>query len=147
VLERQKRGAYHWHLACNRPPARFLWKGALVKSFDLVRSTWEAVIRESGRIRFGGKQGLYAAGSISGYLCKYLGKAMGDLHQMGTRAYHWAGDPAPRPHILRRTFGPGAFLDALLWVESEAPGVVISHFMTHDGETFTHWDAYYSPPS
>jgi hypothetical protein len=147
VLERQKRGAYHWHLACDRPPARFLWKGVLVKSFDLVRSTWEAVIREPGRIRFGGRQGLFPEGQIAGYLCKYLGKAMGDVHHMGTRSYHWAGDPTPaRPYVIRRYFPPDGFLDALLWVESESPGLVITHYATHDGETFTHWDAYYDPP-
>jgi hypothetical protein len=152
VLERQKRGAYHWHLACNAPPPRFFWKGGMVRSFDLVRRTWEGVIRQPGRIRFGGKGGKVFAGPLGwnkliGYLCKYLSKSMGDFHQMGTRAYHWSGDPPPVAHVIRRHFAPGAVLDALLWVESEAPGVVVSHFATHDGDEFTIWDARYAPPS
>jgi hypothetical protein len=152
VLERQQRGAYHWHLACMAPPPRFLLKdGSFALSYDVLRQIWEAVIGQPGRIRVGFRDGKRPRPldplKLVSYLGKYLGKAIGDFHQLGTRAYHWSGEAAPRALIVRRTFPAGAILDALTWVSCEVSGMMISHYVTQDGDTFTHWDAYYDPPS
>lgn len=49
VLERQKRGAWHAHLAVERVQSHYLHQGVLVRSYDLLRAIWRAVVGELGK--------------------------------------------------------------------------------------------------
>lgn len=84
VLERQKRGAWHVHLATHALP-RFLGKpGVKVKSWDLMRAIWRSVAGELGgnfdeskkRGRWGGKKPIKGAGQIASYIAGYVAKDM-----------------------------------------------------------------------
>ena len=50
VLERQDRGAYHVHLATHALPQRITQAGVKVKSWDVMRAIWRAVVGELDRL-------------------------------------------------------------------------------------------------
>ena len=52
VFERQKRGAWHAHIAVHRLLSHYVVKGVMVKSYDLLRTVWRAVVgRETSMYR------------------------------------------------------------------------------------------------
>jgi hypothetical protein len=83
VFERQKRGAWHAHLAVARV-LPFYWKGGnvkkAVKSFDLLRSMWRGVVgADNGNIDVSKRRKQrWSPAKIAGYISKYIGKSFGD---------------------------------------------------------------------
>ena len=45
-LRNKKRGAWHAHMAVQRVQSHYLHRGVLVKSYDLLRAVWRAVVGE-----------------------------------------------------------------------------------------------------
>ena len=82
VMERQKRGAIHWHLAVHRLPAVMAAKGGVkVKSFNVVRALWRAVVGELGGNVDASRRKAHAQRSgakIAAYLSKYVTKAFAE---------------------------------------------------------------------
>ena len=60
VFEEQKRGAWHAHLAVQRVQSHYLHKGVLVKSYDLLRAVWRAVVGQGERRYLAGSSALPA---------------------------------------------------------------------------------------
>jgi hypothetical protein len=78
VFERQKRGAWHAHIAVPRILSHYHHSGALVRSYDLLRSMWRGVIGAGGNVDVSrNKRVGRSSAKLAGYLAKYIGKDMG----------------------------------------------------------------------
>lgn len=114
--ERQKRGAWHVHLATSGVPKTFLQKNALgvpsrVKSFDLLRSIWLSVVGDLGgacNVSRHHKRGSSCA-KIAAYISKYITKEFETGEKWSNR---WGkfGD-VDAPQIVE--FTPRPLVDAL----------------------------------
>lgn len=101
VLERQKRGAWHAHLAVHRIQSHYMHKGTLVKSYDLLRAIWRAVVGElGGNVDVSkNKRARRSSGRIAAYLSKYIGKGL-DGVEAGD-SYSASGRGLPPPIVIR----------------------------------------------
>lgn len=86
TLERQKRGAWHIHIATRRLPVALQQKHVMVKSYDVLRAIWRSVTKEyegnfdqSRRKRQSKKNAMQIASYISKYVTKDY--AEGDLNK------------------------------------------------------------------
>lgn len=100
VFERQKRGAWHAHIAVQRVQSHYMHKGALVKSYDLLRAIWRAVVGAgnvdvSRSIRHRQR----STGKLSGYLSKYIAKGF-EEGQEGN-SYRASGTALDKPTVHR----------------------------------------------
>lgn len=100
AFERQKRGAWHVHMAVNRIPAQLQHKGAKVKSYNVIRAVWRAVAGEhGGNIDLSAKKrnsGRKTA-RIASYLSKYLLKAFEDGEDFKNRWTKYGDFDVPPP--------------------------------------------------
>ena len=79
VFERQKRGAWHAHMAVQRVQSHYLHRGVLVKSYDLLRAVWRAVVGEGNvDISKARRHSQRNIAKLAGYLSKYLSKTFDD---------------------------------------------------------------------
>lgn len=105
AFERQKRGAWHAHMAVHRLPAELAAKGgAKVKSFNVIRAVWRAVTGEHGgnidvqaRKRNSGR----APSKIAAYLSKYMTKAFAEGDPWSNRFSASKGVSIPKPERIR----------------------------------------------
>ena len=78
-FEEQQRGAWHAHIAVKRVLSHYLHKGALVKSYDLLRAVWRAVVGKGNvdvsRARRHSQRNI---SKLASYLTKYLAKTFED---------------------------------------------------------------------
>ena len=98
VLEKQKRGAYHAHMAVQRIQSHYVQSGVLVKSYDMLRAMWRAVVgADNGMVDVKHKQASRRGiEGLVGYLHKYFGKDMGD-GALGENSYACSGRALPPP--------------------------------------------------
>lgn len=103
VFERQKRGAWHAHLAVERIQSHYLHKGTLVRSYDLLRAIWRAVVGElGGNVDVSrSKAARRSSARIAAYLSKYIGKGLDSVE--GGDSYSASGRALPRPVVIRHT--------------------------------------------
>jgi hypothetical protein len=101
VLERQKRGAWHAHLAVERVQSHYLHQGVLVRSYDLLRAIWRAVVGElGGNIDVArSKVARRSSARVAAYLSKYIGKGLDAVE--GGDSYSASGRALPRPVVIR----------------------------------------------
>lgn len=84
VLEPQKRGAWHIHIATHALPKQLTDKGVKVKSWNVMRAIWRAVAGDLGgnfdeakRVgRWGSPKPMRGAGAIARYIAGYVAKDM-----------------------------------------------------------------------
>lgn len=84
VLEPQKRGAWHIHIATHALPKLLTDKGVKVKSWNVMRAIWRAVAGDLGgnfdeakRVgRWGTSKPMRGAGAIARYIAGYVAKDM-----------------------------------------------------------------------
>lgn len=96
VFERQKRGAWHAHIAVPRVLSHYLHKGKLVRSYDMLRSVWRSVIKGGGNVDVSRNRKLQrSARLLAAYLAKYIGKSMGDA--LEGNSYSASGKALPKP--------------------------------------------------
>jgi hypothetical protein len=102
VFERQKRGAWHAHIAVPRVLSHYVHKGALVKSYSLLRSLWLAVVgADNGGIDVSrNKRVARSSAKLATYLAKYVSKAFGEFGD-GKDSYRASGRDLPQPVVLR----------------------------------------------
>jgi len=102
VFERQKRGAWHAHIAVPRVLSHYVHKGGLVKSYALLRSLWLAVVgADNGGIDVSrNKRVGRSAGKLAAYLAKYVTKSFGDFAEGGD-SYRASGKRLPQAVIIR----------------------------------------------
>jgi hypothetical protein len=105
AFERQKRGAWHAHMAVHRLPRELSAKGGVkVKSFQVIRAVWRAVTGEYGgnidvqaRKRNSGR----APSKIAAYLSKYMVKAFEEGEAWSNRFSASKGLSVPKPERIR----------------------------------------------
>lgn len=81
AFERQKRGAWHMHLACRTLPGLLPAKnGVKVRSFNVIRAVWRAVVGErEGNIDVSQRaRSIRSAARIAGYISSYIAKDFAD---------------------------------------------------------------------
>lgn len=100
VFERQKRGAWHAHIAVQKVQSHYLHKGVYVKSYDLLRAIWRAVVGEGNvdisRTR---RKSQRCVAKLSSYLSKYIGKGFSNGQEGDS--YRASGKALPKPTVIR----------------------------------------------
>lgn len=92
VFERQKRGAWHAHIAVPRILSHYHHSGVLVRSYDLLRSMWRGVTGAGGNVDVSrNKRVGRSSAKLASYLAKYIGKDIaaggdGDSYRASGRA-------------------------------------------------------------
>lgn len=114
VIERQKRGAFHIHLATHALPARIIKKGYRpVKSWDVMRHIWRDVVGalggnfdEAKRSRWGARKhhqkAVRGCGAIASYIAGYVAKDMLES-ELNRKRYSASKGIAP-PAIVREEY-------------------------------------------
>ena len=137
VLERQERGAWHVHIACHRVQSHYMHKGMLVKSYDLLRSLWRAVVGEdNGTVNVSKRKGRGASPrKVAMYLSKYIGKDLGDDLRKFENSYSASGRALPPPVVVRvlRSALSDAARDALDLLQPEMAAGCDFHSAYLDG--------------
>lgn len=113
VFERQKRGAWHAHIAVPRVLAHYVQKGVLVRSYDLLRSMWRGVVgHDNGNIDVSrNKRVMRSAAKLASYLSKYIGKDLGADLAKWANSYSASGRALPDA-VKERVLG-GSEADAI----------------------------------
>jgi len=101
-FERQKRGAWHVHIATRRLAHVIQSSGVAVKSYDLLRSMWRATVGElAGNIDVSRRKRTSSRSSarLSSYLSKYILKDCNELGE-GVRRFQASAAGLPAPTCL-----------------------------------------------
>lgn len=102
VFERQKRGAWHAHIAVQKVLSHYKSKGKLVRSYDLLRSMWRGVVgADNGNVDVSrNKRVARSTAKLAAYLSKYIGKTF-DQAEKHVNAYSASEGGAPPPLTFR----------------------------------------------
>jgi hypothetical protein len=130
VFERQKRGAWHAHIAVPRILSHYVHKGLLVRSYDLLRSMWRGVVgtyqdRPGGNVDVSRNRRVNrSSAKLAAYLSKYIGKTF-DQAERNVNSYSASGRTLP-PAVHERVLtsdqaGAIAALVDLLRIEVDQP--------------------------
>lgn len=104
VLEKQDRGAYHFHLATHALPVYLKVGGVKLKSWNVMRAIWRRVVGDLGgnfdeakrRGRFSGTAKPFrSAGAIASYLAGYVAKDLEAVELNKRRFMHSKGVEVP----------------------------------------------------
>lgn len=100
VFERQKRGAWHAHIAVQRVLSHYLHKGVLVRSYDLLRAIWRAVVGDGNvDVSRALRKRSRCVGKLAGYLSKYIAKGFEEGDEGDS--YRASGRALPKPVVVR----------------------------------------------
>lgn len=102
VFERQKRGAWHAHIAVPRILSHYMQRGLLVKSYDLLRSMWRGVVgADNGNVDVSRNRRVNrSSAKLAGYISKYIGKTF-DQADRYVNSYSASGRAFPLPVVER----------------------------------------------
>lgn len=100
AFERQKRGAWHVHLATERVMPVAAYQGVIMRSYDLLRAIWRSVTKQHGGnvdVQARKRHSKRSPARIAAYLAKYLGKAFedGPAHSQRWTKFGVIDDPQP----------------------------------------------------
>jgi len=103
VFERQKRGAWHAHIAVRRILPHYFRKGVMVRSYDLLRSMWRGVVgADNGNVDVSrNKRVNRSSAKLAAYLSKYIGKALGEGLVKWENSYSSSGRTLPDAIVER----------------------------------------------
>lgn len=112
VFERQKRGAWHAHIAVPRVLPWYFHKGQMVRSYDLLRSLWRGVVgHDNGNIDVSrNKRVSRSSAKLASYLSKYIGKEFGN-GEKHDNSYSASGRRLPAPSVFKTSGHGGAVFD------------------------------------
>lgn len=139
-FERQGRGAWHCHVACDRLPKLLQYKGVKVQSWKVGTAIWRTVLGDGGMCFVGGRRGQFnqsqSAGRIAGYVSKYLTKdnAAGEA---GRRMWDSTRDVQAPPAILLDLPLAATMADAIqLAFELRDGERVLRHWLAPHGDVW-----------
>jgi hypothetical protein len=103
AFERQKRGAWHAHIAVQRVLPHYVQRGVMVRSYDLLRSMWREVVGiDNGNVDVSrNKRVSRSSARLASYLSKYIGKSFGESIVKGMNSYSASGRALPEALMLR----------------------------------------------
>lgn len=138
VFERQKRGAWHAHLAVRRILSHYLQRGIMVRSYDLLRSMWRGVVgADNGNADVSrNKRISRSASKLASYLSKYIGKTFDQAAKYVNAYSSSAGDlpDAIKERVLGETqAGAIGALMSMIRPEISAAGQVSQLFIDGGG--------------
>lgn len=98
VFERQKRGAWHAHIAVRKVLSHYMHKGVLLQSYALLRSMWRGVVgTDNGNVDVSrNKKVGRSAARLASYLSKYIAKGFSEATSEGD-SYRASGRALPPP--------------------------------------------------
>lgn len=98
AFERQKRGAWHVHIATHRIPPKLVQDGVRVKSFNVLRALWRSVSKEyGGNIDSQNAKPWHSPGRLAAYLSKYMLKAFDEGEDWSNRYSGSSSAVIPEP--------------------------------------------------
>lgn len=134
-FEKQKRGAWHVHLATIRFPATLAAvNGVKVKSFNVIRAIWRSVTGEDGgnvdisNTKRGAQR---SAAKIAAYIAKYISKAFAEGDAGSNRWTRFGDCDLPKPIDM------GTFPNMLAVVE--AAYAIIDTDVTIEDQHVSRW--------
>ena len=105
AFERQERGAWHVHMAVHRLPKELQAKpGVKVKSFNVIRAVWRAVVGDLGGnidVSAHKRNSRRAPSKVAAYLSKYMVKAFADGDAWSNRFSSSKGVTVPKAERIR----------------------------------------------
>jgi hypothetical protein len=106
VFEKQKRGAWHAHMAVPKVLAHYMHKGYMVKSYDLLRSLWRGVVGvDGGNVDVSRQKRLKrSTARLASYLSKYITKGFAEASSSGD-SYRASGKALPKPVVFQSLSG------------------------------------------
>lgn len=140
AFEKQKRGAWHVHMATHALPSTMkASNGVKVKSFNVVRAIWRSVVGELGgnidqarRKRFSQQ----SCAKLASYLSKYMMKAFDEGDEWSNRYSGSQGTEIPEAVRLRFRGESLAQLIGLVYDEVAAGPVEIMSWLSGYGDVF-----------
>ena len=127
VFEKQKRGAYHAHIAVPRVLSHYLHKGVLTRSYGLLRAMWRAVVgADNGNVDVSRNKRISRSSSrLAAYIAKYIGKGFDDGDEGDS--YRASGRALPPP-IVVRDLSPDSFESFMQACELLGPEMLRGEF-------------------
>lgn len=140
AFEKQKRGAWHVHMATHALPSTMkAANGVKVKSFNVVRAIWRSVVGELGgnidqarRKRFSQQ----SCAKLASYLSKYMMKAFDEGDEWSNRYSGSQGTEIPEAVRLRFKGAALAELIGLVYDDVAAGPVEIMSWLSGYGDVF-----------
>jgi hypothetical protein len=127
VLERQKRGAYHIHIATHRLPAVLNNRdGVKVKSWNLLRAIWRSVVGELGGNFDEAKRKFHAKSrshKIASYVSKYVAKAFDQDEALDDKKRFWVSQGVKVPPAVVKLYERAQFADLIALVYEACGGL------------------------
>jgi len=101
VFERQKRGAWHAHIAVPKVLPVYMHQGQLVKSYDLFRACWRGVVGlDNGTVNVMRSPRLNrSSAKLACYLAKYIAKGFDEASGAGD-SYRASGRALPDALVI-----------------------------------------------
>ena len=129
AFERQKRGAWHAHIAVRKVLSHYSHAGKLVQSYALLRSMWRGVVGvDNGNIDVSRNRRVQrSSAKLAGYLSKYIGKTF-DQADKHTNSYSASGRALPAAVVERVLGSSGLAFEALF--DLLAPELACSELFT-----------------
>lgn len=137
--ERQKRGAWHIHLAVHQIQSHFMQHGVRVKSFNVIRAVWRTVVGDLGGnidLQKKRKNSKKTVAQLASYISKYLTKAFAEGEKYSQR---WTASRFGMPEPLTKVYYHNcnmAELIASAVAEYAPPGTQIRCTFVDDGRGF-----------
>jgi hypothetical protein len=121
VIEPQKRGALHAHLASHALPSRIVLGGVRVKSWDVMRAIWRSVVGTRGgnfdeakrRARWGNARPFKGAHAIAAYLAGYVAKDFDAVDEDRKRFSTSKGIEVPAPYRAEWRAADASFVELI----------------------------------
>lgn len=139
TLENQTRGAYHVHMGTHTLPRVMLDGGHQVKSWDLMRRIWRAVVGDLGgnfdeakdKAKWRRKGSMQrSAAAIARYISKYVTKSFETDTDLNRK--RWNHSDVRLPHVIKHRFSKDLAASELIELAFAAVG---------DRITRTWWDS------
>lgn len=133
-VEKQDRGAYHFHMATNKLPRWARFKGQKVEGWALPTLVWRKIVGDDNGLVFVGGKPRWAGdrrrnlslAKMASYVSKYIMKDYADSPMGAKRYWSSRGNDVPKS-VTVRMYSPdlGGLIDALFLCP---PGhVIVSH--------------------
>lgn len=154
AFERQKRGAYHVHIATGGIPVHFQKPGlhgvpVRVRSFDVIRAVWRSVTKDRGGnidVARRKRHSRSTPAKIASYLSKYIGKDFSEGDKGVNRYARYGSFDIPAPVDLGRF---SSALDAVAALHHLAGDLVVfnQHFSRFGDWYFLHAEPLLTAPA
>lgn len=137
-FERQGRGAWHCHVACDKLPVLLQYQGCKVQSWKVGTAVWRSVVPSGGLCFVGGRSGRFnrysSAGKIAGYVSKYLTKENA-AGESGRRMWDSTRELTPPVPVTVDLPEGCTMADAISLAFELRPGeIVLRHCLSKSGE-------------